>query len=378
MPSVVIVGPAHPLRGGIATFNERLAREFQNSGWTTTIYTFSLQYPAVLFPGKSQYTSKSKPDDLDIRICINSINPVNWILNGRVLQKMKPDLLIVRYWIPFMAPCLGTILRLVKKNMHTKIICLADNIIPHEKRLGDELLTRYFLKSPDAYIVMGEPVKRDLLQLKPRAVSALVEHPLFDNFGERQDKLEARKYLNIPIDVKLILFFGFIRRYKGLDLLLQALALPIVKESNVQLLVAGEFYEDEKPYLKIIEENNLENRIHLHNHFIPDHEVKYFFSAADVIVQPYRDATQSGVTPLGYYFEQPMIVTDVGALAGQVPDGLAGMVCKPNPDSLAATIHRFFKTDPTQYSIGLRQMKLKLSWRTFVDKTLDLYNLLRT
>ncbi len=374
MSSVVIVGPAHPLRGGLASFDERLAREFQQKGWDTTLYTFSLQYPGFLFPGVSQFSDEPKPENLNIQVCINSINPLNWIKIGLRLKKEAPDLIVVRYWIPFMGPCLGSILRIAKRNNKTKVICIADNIIPHEKRPGDSLFNTYFLPVPDAFVVMGESVKNALLQFKPEARYLLTDHPLYDNFGEIVDKKEARKYLNNPVDIKLVLFFGFIRKYKGLDWLLDAFSSPILKTSDIHLLIAGEFYEDSKPYFEQIEKNQIGNKILLHTHFIPDSQVKYYLSAADVVVQPYKNATQSGVTPLAYHFERPMIVTDVGALARLVPDNVVGLVCKPDPESIAMAIKSFFEKDPAYFTTGIRTGKMKLSWKTFVDKILALSN----
>jgi glycosyltransferase involved in cell wall biosynthesis len=377
MPSVVIIGPAHPLRGGLASFDERLAREFQHEACETLIYTFSLQYPGILFPGASQYSDAAKPEDLNIKVCINSINPINWIRIGLELKKAAPDIIIARYWIPFMGPCLGTILKIAKSNKKSTIICLADNIIPHEKRIGDEMFTRYFMKAPDAYIVMGESVKQSLLKLKPNAKYALTDHPLFDNFGEVINKNVARQFLKIPIDKKLVLFFGFIRKYKGLDLLLEAFGSELLKDSDIHLLVAGEFYEDSKPYLELIEKYQLKEKVHLHTHFIPNDEVKYYLSAADVVVQPYRSATQSGVTPLAYHFEKPMIVTDVGSLAQLVPHDQVGLVCKPDVLSIATAINSFFQKDPNHFIKGIREGKIKLSWKTFVDKILNLSNDIR-
>ncbi len=374
MPAVVILGPAHPLRGGLASFDERLAREFQHFNWQTRILTFSLQYPDILFPGVSQYSSEPKPEDLTIDAEVNSINPVNWIHNGLKLKRTAPDLIIVRYWIPFMGPCLGTIVRIAKKNKKTKIICIADNIIPHEKRPGDTLFNRYFIPVPDAFVVMGESVRNALHKLRPSALCILNDHPLYDNFGNVVEKYEARNYLNIPADQKLVLFFGFIRKYKGLDLLLDAFGSDTLKNSDIHLLIAGEFYEDEKPYLSQIEIHQIHKNIYLHTHFIPDSEIKYYLSAADVVVQPYKSATQSGVTPLAYHFEVPMIVTDVGALARLVPDNVVGLVCQAEPESIASTIRKFFNFNKDYFKKGIQEGKLKLSWRTFVDSILKLKN----
>src|SRR5687767_8496691 len=218
---IVIIGPGHPLRGGLATFNQRLCKQFIDEGHSCCIYSFSLQYPSFLFPGTTQYSDEPAPPDLDIHTVINSINPLNWIRVGNQLRKLKPDIIVVRFWLPFMGPALGTILRRVKKNGHTKIICIADNVIPHEKRKGDKAFTKYFLKSCDAFITMSEKVLNDLGKFKTDKPAKLVQHPLYDTFGDILSKEIARKELGIRNSEFVLLFFGFIRKYKGLDLLLE-------------------------------------------------------------------------------------------------------------------------------------------------------------
>lgn len=371
--SVVIIGPAFPLRGGgLSTFNERLAREFNNQGYKTQIYTFSLQYPTFLFPGTSQYSTDVAPKDLDIKVCINSINPFNWIKVGMELSKLKPDLIVVRFWIPFMGPCLGTILKFVRKNQHTRIVCIADNIIPHEKRFGDNLLTKYFIKPIHAFITMSENVFSDLRKFEPIKPAILVNHPLYDNFGAIVPKTEARNHLQLPIDKKIILFFGFIRHYKGLDLLIEAMADQRVKDAEIVLLVAGEFYKDPKPYLEQIKHLGLEKSIILKTQFIQDDEVRYYICASDLVVQPYRNATQSGVTPLAYHFEKPMLVTNVGGLPMMVPNGKVGLVAEPNPKSLADSILEYFKRGEEYFLPNLKEEKTKYSWDIFLEKTIAL------
>jgi glycosyltransferase involved in cell wall biosynthesis len=372
--NIVIIGPAHPLRGGLASFNERLAREFQQQGDNVSIYTFSLQYPSFLFPGTSQYSSEPAPNELDIKVCINSINPFNWLKTGNELKKLKPDIIVVRYWLPFMGPCLGTILRRVKKNHHTKIICIADNILPHEKRFGDKRFTRYFLKPVDAFITMSEKVMSDLFRFTNKPAVNII-HPLYDNFGEKIDKPEARKHLGLNTEDKIILFFGFIRKYKGLDILLQAMS--ILKKQgtssrdsragNIKLLIAGEFYEDRKLYDEIIAKNDLSSQLLLHTNFIADSDVKYYLSAADFVVQPYRNATQSGVTPLAYHFEKPMLVTNVGGLPSLVPDGKAGLVAEPNAQSIADKILELYALGEQYFLPGLKEEKKKYSWDILVN-----------
>src|SRR5258708_3875106 len=285
-----------------------------DKGYDTTIYTFSYQYPAFLFPGTTQYSTEPPPENITIKVKINSVNPFNWISVGNELKKLNPDIIVVRYWLPLMGPCLGTILRKVKKNNYTKIISIADNIFPHEKRLGDKPFTKYFLKPIDGFITMSEKVLADLHQFAKGKPAQFVPHPLYDNFGEKISKEEAREKLNINKDDKVILFFGFIRKYKGLDILLNAMKLLNQNYSaqNIKLLIAGEFYEDEKNYRELLNDPLIMSNLIIHTEFISDAMVKYYLCASDCVVQPYRYATHSGVTPLAYHFEIPMIVANVG------------------------------------------------------------------
>ncbi len=371
MSKVVIIGPAHPLRGGLASFDERLARQFTEEGNETTIYTFSLQYPGFLFPGTTQYSAEPAPKDITIRVRINSINPLNWLIVGNELKVLKPDIIVVRYWLPFMGPCLGTILRIVKRNRQTKVVCIADNIKPHEKRFGDVAFTKYFIGPVDAFITMSEKVMKDLKNITNKPARQAV-HPLYDNFGEPVSKEEARQHLGLPENQKIILFFGFIRQYKGLDLLLQAMSLPSIKQSGIKLLIAGEFYEDRKSYDAFIAQNNLLSHLILKTDFIPDSEVRYYLSTADFVIQPYRNATQSGVTPLAYHFEKPMLVTNVGGLPALVPDGKAGLVCEPAPGSIALNILKLYELGENYFLPHLREEKKKYSWHYLTNCIRDL------
>lgn len=372
---IVIIGPAHPLRGGLATFNERLAHQFKQEGHNVCIYTFSLQYPSFLFPGTTQYSSEDAPNDIDIKVCINSVNPFNWLKIGNKLKKLKPDIIVVRYWLPFMGACLGTILRRVRKNRHTRVICIADNIIPHEKRIGDKQLTAYFIKPIDAFITMSQSVANDIVSLGIKKPIKTIVHPLYDNFGRLLSQIDAKKYLNIDIDKKVLLFFGFIRKYKGLDILLDAI--NILKNNNIisnyTLLIAGEFYEDSKPYIEQIQKLGIHDVVDLRPHFIADSEVKYYLCASDVVVQPYRNATQSGVTPLAYHFEIPMIVTNVGGLPSMVPNGKVGLIAEPNAASLAEKIMDYFNKGKEYFLPALIQEKNKYSWENLTNAVFELY-----
>ncbi|MEO5685388.1 MAG: glycosyltransferase family 4 protein [Chitinophagaceae bacterium] len=376
--SVVILGPAHPFRGGgITTFNERLATEFQEQGYDVTIYNFSLQYPAFFFPGKSQYSTEPAPAHLKILSKLNSINPINWVSVGNELKRLQPDLIVVRYWLPLMGPALGTVLRRVKKNRHTKVIAITDNVIPHEKRPGDKLFTHYFLQPCDAFIAMSDKVMKDLKAIEPHKPALQVAHPLYDNFGAAISKQAAREQLKINNEELIILFFGFIRKYKGLDILVEAMQLlkdkiPHFPSPLPKLLVAGEFYEDEKVYQQQIDALDIRDMLILRTGFIQDSDVKNYFCAADVVIQPYRNATQSGVTPLAYHFEKPMIVTNVGALPDYVPHQKAGLVAEPTAASLAAAIERYFSLGEDYFLPQLREEKKKYSWTVLVAEILQL------
>ncbi|MFO7818278.1 MAG: glycosyltransferase, partial [Desulfovibrionales bacterium] len=240
---IIIIGPAHPLRGGIAALNERLASQLINEGHDVEIYSFKLQYPGFLFPGKTQYTDTEPPANLKIFSAINSINPFNWLRIGLKIKRQQPDMVIVRYWLPFMAPSTGTICRLARKNKKTRVIAITDNILPHESRPGDRQLTRFFTKSVDGFVAMSKNVFNELdlfIKNKPKQLSP---HPIYDHYGESVPKNIAKKQLLLNPDLNYLLFFGFIRDYKGLDLLLKSLSFNKLKEMDqLKIIIAGEFY----------------------------------------------------------------------------------------------------------------------------------------
>ena len=372
---VVILGSAHPFRGGLAAYNERLAREFIRQGHSVQIYTFSLQYPEFLFPGTSQYSEQAAPDDLYIHVKVNSVNPLNWFSVGKEIAKLNADLLIVKFWLPFMGPSLGTICRQVKKNGKTKIISIIDNIIPHEKRIGDWQLAKYFVNSVDGFIAMSDSVLEDLKKFDSKKLKAFSPHPLFDNFGEAVNKIQAYEHLGLEVNSDYLLFFGFIRDYKGLDLVLEAMADPRVKELNFKLIVAGEFYTDAQPYWDMITNLGIADKLILKTDFIPDDEVRYYFCAADMVVQPYKHATQSGVTQICYHFDRPMLVTNVGGLPEIVPNGKVGYVVEPNAQSIADAIVDFYGNHREfVYRDNIKVEKKKFAWSAMLDKIFEMAN----
>ena len=372
--SVKIIGPAYPYRGGIATTTERLAQEFASMGIKVDVETFTLQYPSILFPGKTQYNNKPAPQGISIRRSINSINPLNWILVGRRIKAECPDLVIIRYWLPFLAPCLGTIAGLARGNGHTRIICLADNIIPHEHRPGDRLLTNYFVQRIDGLIAMSRSVLKESKSFRGNLPLGFCPHPIFDNYGEKLPVDMAKQKLGLDPTFNYLLFFGFIRDYKGLDLLLQAFADERLRKFPVKLLVAGEYYSSPEPYLQLIQEKNLSEFVVLRTDFIPDHEVNLYFSAADMVVQPYKTATQSGVTQIGYHFEKPMLVTNVGGLSEIIPDGKIGYVVEPDSKSIADALVDFYESERGElFSKNVVEEKKKFSWSNLVNTFWSVY-----
>lgn len=363
---VVIISPAHPLRGGIAAFGERLASALQKADHTVIIYTFSLQYPSFLFPGKTQFSEDSKPEDLHIKVCINAVNPLNWWKVGDEIKQLRPDWVICMFWLPFMGASLGTILRRIRKNGYSRIVGMIHNIIPHEKRIGDRTLAQYFVRSLDSAVVLSQSVANDMQQFGNQPV-VVTPHPIYDSYGEPIAQAQARLHLNLAVEGKYILFFGFIRDYKGLDLLLKAMSDERLRIMGVKLVVAGEYYSNREEYESLIQALNLSDQLVLHTQFISNEAVKYYFSAVDLVVQPYRSATQSGISQLAYHFDKPMIVTNVGGLPEIVPDGVAGYVVKQNAQSIADAIYDFYKSDKAAILLaGVQQQKKRFSWAHLV------------
>ena len=378
---IAIIGTAFPMRGGIAQYNSILYKYLSVNN-DVKVFSFKRQYPEFLFPGKTQFETGEPafkiPDDKNI-ISIDSINPFNWFFTALKIRKEKPDLIIYKYWIPFFAPCFFTISFFVKLFSQTKVLFICDNVIPHEKRFGDKFLTKLVFSTVNYFIVQSKTVENDLKLLnKKNKPYKLSPHPLYNIFGEKVEKQEAINILinefklNIQKE-KIILFFGFIRKYKGLIYLLDAMP-DILKENNVKLIIAGEFYDDEKPYKEKIKELNLENNVILLSDFMPDEKVKYFFSACDVLVLPYTDATQSGIVQIAYYYDKPVIVTDVGGLSEVVIDNKTGIVIKPqSSNEITIAINKFYKENlEEKFSDNIKEEKKKYLWETFTNNILEL------
>jgi len=380
MKSIVILGTAYPYRGGLASFIEMLSRTFSKQGKQVDIITFKLQYPEWLFPGKTQYSESPAPDDLRITRMVNSVNPFNWWRVGRRIRKMRPDALILKYWTPFMAPCLGTICRMVSKNKHTVIITQLDNVVPHEKHFYDRILTRYFVRSVDGFIYMSQQVKNDLDGFTKTKPSIFAPHPVFSNFGEKVPRHEACRQLNLPPDKRYLLFFGLIRDYKGLDLMFDVWAnlRKNRQTDDKKLIIAGEFYTDKTRYIEQAERLQIGDDVVWRDHFIRDDDVKYYFSAADVLLQPYKSATQSGVTQIAYQFETPVIVSNVGGLSEIVPDGQVGYVVEPDIQSITQAIEKIYESNRLQQmSENMVAEKRRFSWAYFAEQVEKLHGEIR-
>lgn len=372
---IIVLGPAHPYRGGLAAIMETMARIFQLRGAAVRIETFTVQYPSFLFPGESQTIDTPAPDDLQIVRRVNTVNPFNWWRVGQRLRRERPDVILLKYWTPFMAPCFGTIARLARRNGHTKVLCQIDNVEPHEHHVVDRPFNRYFLRAVDGFVYMSEQVHRELRGYTD-APALFSLHPMFEHFGGPIDRAEACARLGVNPACGYVLFFGLIRDYKGLDMLLDAWARLKTEGRTLgrKLLVAGEFYTDRKPYLEQIERLGLQEDVVLHDRFVADEAVKNYFSAADFLVLPYRTATQSGVTQIAYRFGVPMVVTEVGGLPEIVPDGRAGIVCRPEVGALAEAMGRMFDAETLQQlRKGVRVESRRFSWDEMCDRIEELY-----
>lgn len=363
--NIVLVGTAYPLRGGIAHYLALLARHLSKRHTVTTV-TFSRQYPAFLFPGKTQEEQGNADASVPAAQLIDSMNPFTWISAARTIAAMKPDLLVFKYWLPFFGPCFGTIAGLVRRWTGAHVIFICDNVIPHERRIGDIAFTRFAFQFVDLFIVQSHAVEKELREFRHNANAVFVPHPIYEIFGGGTSKARARRTLGLS-HRRIILFFGYIRRYKGLDTLLEALPL-LRKTLDVHLLVVGEFYHDEQIYRKQIDDLRIGDRVTIVSDYIPNDSVGEYFSAADVVVLPYRSATQSGIAQIAYQFDKPVIATDVGGLAEVVRHDVTGYIVPPeNPAALASAVIDFYKEkNETRFVRAVQKEKKKYSWDTMV------------
>lgn len=373
----------YPFRGGIAQFNALLYRNFEKLNIPVSAYNFTTQYPEFLFPGQTQYsTSEDNADAIPSQRTISSINPISYLQTASKISKEQPNLLLMRYWLPFFAPALATVAKKLKKN-GTKSIVIVDNMIPHEKRFFDEAFTKYFLKNTDAYIVMSKSVEKELLERKPDAKYFFHPHPIYEHFGEKIDKKEALEKLGLSKiegidkieDKKILLYFGFVRKYKGLDLLLEAFK---NLDDSYFLIIAGESYlsdNENKELQSLLDNHPRKQNIDTRLRYVSDQEVNLLFSAADANVLPYRHATQSGVSAIAFHFEVPSVVTDVGGLRDLIEPYNAGTIAEsPTPKAIQNAIEELFENKKNvDYGESLRDFKEKYSWENLAKKILAFY-----
>lgn len=373
---ILIIGPANPYRGGIAALNERLAIQLQKENHEVEIINFSLQYPNFIFPGKTQYTDTPAPSELKISRLINAMNPFNWIKVGRKLSKAEADIVLVRFWLPLMAASTGTVIKLIRKNKHSKIIAIVDNLLPHEKRPGDKILTSFFMNQTDGMIALSDCVYNDLELFRKRQPKKLTPHPIYDHYGKIIPKEEALQKLNLDPTYQYLLFFGFIRDYKGLDILLEAMTKPVLANLKLKLIIAGEYYSNEEKYTNLIKDLNLTEKVVLRTDYIPDESINQYFGAASLVTQPYKSATQSGVTQIGFHFHKPMLVTNVGGLAEIINDKVTGYVVEPVPSAIAEAIFDFFQNNKEDsMSVEVEKEKKRFSWDNLTNTIFEINKL---
>lgn len=356
------------MRGGIANFNLAIANALNKNKISNEIVSFTLQYPNFLFPGKTQFESGEKPPDISIIEKINSINPISWLMTANYIRKKKPETIVFNYWMPFFGLCYGMIIRLIAKKSIKKIV-LCHNVIPHEKRLFDNFLNRFFLKRCDGFITLSKSVLEELSLFTTSENKKFTPHPIYDIFGSIVSKEKSIEKLKLDPGKKYLLFFGLVRKYKGLDLILKALASEKLKEfHNLKLVVAGEFYDNIEEYISLIKHLNIEDKVILKNEYIPSNLVRYYFCSTDLVVQTYHTATQSGVTQIAYHFERPMLVTNVGGLSEIVPHEKVGYICEKDPESIAEMIFDYYsKHREEEFSKNAAIEKNKFSWDKFID-----------
>ncbi len=363
---IAILGPAHPYRGGIAAFNENLALELVSKGHDVELINFKFQYPDWIYPGENQLSSSPAPEKLVIKRMIHSLNPLNWIYVRHQLKKANYHIVFCPYWLPLLSPCFSSVIKGLNKN--TRVVGLLHNIIPHESRKGDKVLTSMFLDKLSEGVVLSDSVKRDLesFELSKRLTIRHLFHPVYDHYGERIDKIEALKELSQNTDRTYLLFFGIVRKYKGLDILIKAFGEAKLPD-HIDLIIAGEFYDSKEEYIDLIEKSGKVDRIHLFDQYIPDDQIRYFFSAADLLVLPYRTATQSGVSQIAIHFGLPIVSTNVGGISEYVRDGLNGKLMESS-DELVKVLEGNLEEESIEiWRKGQEEMRKKLSWSKFSE-----------
>jgi len=366
---IAMLSTFYPFRGGIAQFNASLYEELQKEH-EVKAFTFKRQYPDILFPGETQYVTETDKAIMVPSIeVLDTINPFSYYKTARLINEFEPDLLVMKYWMSFFGPSLGTVAK--KMRPKTKVITILDNVLPHERKIIDKPFTNYFLKHNDGFIAMSESVKKDLLSVsKTPPKVMLAEHPDYDHFGAIISKTQAQKILGLDPSKKTLLFFGFIREYKGLDLLIKAFDLL---DDSYQLVIAGECYGSFDGYQKLIDQSTRKNDIIVYTKYINDTEVYAYFCGADVCILPYKSATQSGITSISHHFNRPIIATNVGGLQETIHHEQNGLIVDEiSENAIANTIRYYFDNHlQTAFESNLEKSKEDKSWANFAKKLVE-------
>lgn len=362
---IAFLSPFYPYRGGIAQFSDRLLLELKKDCEVKAI-SYTTLYPPILFPGKSQIVPEPDPEKKQSIDMLSSINPLSAIKTARAINRFEPDVLIVAYWMFFFVPILTLLLRMLRKKV--KIVGLVHNAKAHESSFWDQPLAKLFLKQCDSIVCMSQSVANDVRGLHPKAKVLVDEHPIYDHYGEIISAQEARESLNLSKEKRTLLFFGLIRDYKGLDLLIKATS---HLDDTYQLLIAGECYGDFDPYQQLIDKSPIRQNIHVYQEYVSDERVGAFFSASDVLILPYKSATQSGVLSIAYHFLTPIIATNVGGLGAPITENRIGLVVDElTPEALAEAIRSYFEEDSVMYRTNLQKVRDRLSWQSYSSKLL--------
>ncbi len=366
---IIIIGTAYPMRGGIAHFMALLYKTLLEHGHKVKIISFKRQYPSIFFPGKTQQDKSQEIEPLPSEAILDSIGPMSWLKTFLRIYQYQPQLIIFKYWMPFFAPCYAAVSFLTRLFTNAKIMYICDNIVPHESRPEDRLLTRIGLWNVHYFIVMSKIVKEALLSYRPQAKYHEAPHPVYEYFQDKYTQQQARQEFRLSIDDKVILFFGYVRQYKGLQILLEAMP-QVLKALPVKLLVAGEFYDNKENYTSLIKKLTIEKAVAIFDDYIPNEKVGLFFSAADVVVLPYITATQSGIIQIAYHYNKPVITTRVGGLCEVVEEGKTGFTVPPeNSEKLATAIVNFYKANETiHFAENIKSYKQQFSWHRFVSE----------
>ncbi len=369
---IAMIGPVHPYKGGIAHYTDLLCRALREDGNEVQLYSFKFQYPKLLYkkPQKDMKSSGFGTNDADF--CIHTLNPFNWIRVAGRIKKQKPELIILQWWHPYFAPCFWSICKLLRRE---KILFVCHNVFPHERFPLDRLLTKWTLGCGRYFITQSKMDARDLLSVKHDAVYRVTPHPTYGMFCKQGMSMQkAREQLQIDQGQRALLFFGFVRKYKGLQYLLEAMKLLKERDFKVQLWVVGDFGEDKEEYVEQIRRFEIGDQVQMVEGYVPDDEVEKYFAASDLVVLPYLSATQSGIVQIAFGFEKPVLVTEVGGLPDVVTNGKTGYVVEPrSAEMIAEAIMDYYINNRREAFVSqIEKEKDRFSWKTFVDTMMEM------